>query len=143
MKRIIILLSISISFLNTFSQDTIFTQKGEVILSKVIEVLPTEIKYKNFNNLDGPLYTVGISDINKIVYENGSVDVFHEAGSTEEKKDNEGNKSTQLIMHGGLAYSNLREDNEHSKHRYGFAGGFTIEIPHHSNLKNFFDFTLP
>jgi hypothetical protein len=59
-----------------FSQDTIYLKKGEIIRSKVLEVRQTEVKYKLFDNLNGPTYLVDISDISNIVYENGTKVLF-------------------------------------------------------------------
>lgn len=55
-----------------FAQDTITLKKGEIIRSKVLEVRQTEVKYKLFENLNGPTYLMDISDISNIVYENGT-----------------------------------------------------------------------
>lgn len=55
-----------------FAQDTITLKKGEIIRSKVLEVRQTEVKYKLFDNPTGPTYLMDISDISKIVYENGT-----------------------------------------------------------------------
>jgi len=59
-----------------FSQDAIITKEGKKIESKVLEINENDIKYKNFDNPDGPIYTMKKSDIVSILYENGSVDVF-------------------------------------------------------------------
>jgi len=55
-----------------FAQDTINLKKGDIIRSKVLEVRQTEVKYKLFDNLNGPTYLIDISDISGIVYENGT-----------------------------------------------------------------------
>lgn len=59
-----------------YSQDTIYTRRGEVINAKVEEVGIKNIKYKKASNSDGPLYTLGKSEITLIQYKNGSKDVF-------------------------------------------------------------------
>ncbi|MEY4926602.1 MAG: hypothetical protein RI894_1038 [Bacteroidota bacterium] len=68
-----------VAFANLHAQDLITTRKGLVIKAKVTEVTPTEIKYKRFDNLDGPNYTAKKSEIASIVYQNGTVDAFAEA----------------------------------------------------------------
>ena|SRR5258706_131157 len=68
-----------------FSQDIITMKTGEDILAKISEIGPTEIKYKKFDNLDGPLYTLLKSEILMIRYENGTNNVFKE-----EQKSNSG-----------------------------------------------------
>lgn len=69
-----------------FSQDVITKRTGEEIKAKVLEVTKTEIKYKNFNNLDGPAYTISKSDVIMIRYENGTKDIFTEPSSPPETK---------------------------------------------------------
>jgi|GEM_PF-5961755 len=72
------------------AQDTIVMVTGSEVRAKVLEVSPGSIKYKKFDNLNGPSYTASHSDIFMIKYENGSRDVFGIATSTEAKRDNPG-----------------------------------------------------
>lgn len=58
------------------AQDVIILTTGDEILSKVIEVGIDIIKYKKFENQEGPLYTIEKAKIFMIKYENGSKDVF-------------------------------------------------------------------
>jgi len=84
MKQLLfILLAIIFNVSLSFSQDIITTKTGEDILGKITEITKTEVKYKKFDNLDGPLYTMLKSDILMIRYENGSKEIF-----SDEPKDN-------------------------------------------------------
>ncbi|MEP7371756.1 MAG: hypothetical protein ABI675_00110 [Chitinophagaceae bacterium] len=77
MKKIqlsIICLLFSVSFI--FAQDKIYRQNGKVIEAKIIEVGSGEIKYKEFNNPNGPIYVLESDRIKKIVYENGKEEKF-------------------------------------------------------------------
>jgi len=58
------------------AQDIITKTNGDEIKAKVTEVDLNEIKYKRFENLSGPTYTMPKSDIFMIKYENGEKDVF-------------------------------------------------------------------
>ena len=58
------------------SQDIITLKTNEEIKAKVLEINDEEIKYKRFENLDGPLYTLRISKVLKVRYENGFEEVF-------------------------------------------------------------------
>ncbi len=60
----------------SFGQDLITKKNGEDIKAKVTEVTLSEIKYKKFENLDGPIYTLLHKDVLIIRYENGSKDLF-------------------------------------------------------------------
>ena len=42
--------------INASAQDVIVKKDGSTILSKVLEVSSTDIKYKKFSNPDGPTY---------------------------------------------------------------------------------------
>jgi hypothetical protein len=79
MRKIIFNTVITICTLtNSFSQDMITKKTSEDIKAKVIEVTINEIKYKKFDNLNGPLFTLLKSDVLMIRYENGSKDIFNE-----------------------------------------------------------------
>ena len=58
------------------AQDIIVTKEGKKIEAKVTEINENDIKYKSYNNLDGPLYFMKKADIASILYENGQIDVF-------------------------------------------------------------------
>ena len=62
--------------LNGKAQDIIVKTNAEEIKSKVLEVTQTEIKYKKFENLTGPTYSISKSETFMIKYENGIKDVF-------------------------------------------------------------------
>jgi len=59
-----------------FAQDVIVTKDARKINAKVMEVNVNDIKYKNFDNMEGPTYTLLKSDIASIVYQNGQVEIF-------------------------------------------------------------------
>lgn len=61
-----------------FAQDVIVKKDGSTILSKVIEIGSTEVKYKKFSNQDGPTYSVLKSEIQTINYENGEKESYNE-----------------------------------------------------------------
>lgn len=58
------------------AQDVIVKKDGSTILSKVVEVSETQVKYKKFSNLEGPTYVVSVSELTGIDYQNGEKDVF-------------------------------------------------------------------
>lgn len=59
-----------------FAQDKIYRQNGKVVEAKIIEVGSGEIKYREFNNPNGPIYVLESDRIKKIVYENGKEEKF-------------------------------------------------------------------
>ena len=60
----------------SFAQDLITTKEGKDIQAKILEVNSTEVKYKKYNNLDGPIFTMKKSEILLVRYENGENEVF-------------------------------------------------------------------
>ncbi len=75
-KYLLLFTAVIFSNYSLFAQDIITTKKGEDIQSKVMEISLTELKYKNFNNLNGPLISILKSDVLMIRYENGTKDIF-------------------------------------------------------------------
>lgn len=75
MKKLIILFFVLLIH-DVFSQDTIYLKDGSKYAAKIIEINANDIKYKKFNNQDGPLYSDSKTNIIKIRYENGMSDVF-------------------------------------------------------------------
>jgi hypothetical protein len=61
---------------NLFAQDVITLKSGEDIQALVQEIGDTDVKYKKFDNPNGPNYTLKKSEIFMIRYANGSKDVF-------------------------------------------------------------------
>jgi hypothetical protein len=72
--------------LGAFSQDILTKKTGEDILAKIIEVTISEVKYKKFDNQNGPIFSILKSDLLLIRYENGSKDIFNEVKKTETSK---------------------------------------------------------
>ena len=61
---------------SAYSQDTLVKRNGEEMIIKVIEVFPKEVKFKLFDNPDGPTITMYRSEIHKIIYQNGTEQMF-------------------------------------------------------------------
>jgi len=61
---------------NIMAQDVILIKDNTTILSKVLEISNTEIKYKKWSNQDGPTYTINCSEVTRINFQNGEVEQF-------------------------------------------------------------------
>ena len=77
MKKVFILLLTFLFAYAANSQDLIIRKDGEEINSKVLEVNLEIIKYKKFDNPNGPTFEISKSDVFLIKYENGTKDVFN------------------------------------------------------------------
>lgn len=74
------------------AQDYITLKSGEEIKSKVTEITSNEIKYKKFENLDGPIISIDKSTVFMIKYKNGTKDIIN-AINENAKNDNAKNDS--------------------------------------------------
>ena len=66
----------------SFAQDVITKKDGTDIQAKVLEVNENEVKYRRYDYLDGPIFTMLKSDILIVRYENGTNDVFNGKGKS-------------------------------------------------------------
>lgn len=76
MKRYLLLLSVAMTCMFASAQDTIRFRNGRVEAAKVTEVGLGKVKYKKFNNPDGPLFLLDEAEVESIKFQNGDVEVF-------------------------------------------------------------------
>ncbi len=79
-KKSLLLLALCPAF--AFGQDLIVKKDGDVIQAKVLKVGTAEVEYKKWNNQDGPLYSIEVSNILSINYENGEKEKFANVSAT-------------------------------------------------------------
>lgn len=89
MKKFFLIL-FSVVFINALNaQDFIIKKNGDELSAKVQEVGTTEIKYKKFDNQDGPTYTILRTEVFMIKYANGTKEVFGADVAVEQAGNNE------------------------------------------------------
>ena len=93
-KRYLFIVLLVFCAIEISAQDVIVKKDGSTILAKVLEVNETSIKYKKFKNLQGPTYTISISELQAINYENGEKDSF-----SNDDKVNTQSSSTQSVKY--------------------------------------------
>ncbi|MBA3899088.1 MAG: hypothetical protein H0X62_02590 [Bacteroidetes bacterium] len=75
MKKLILsVVFVAFSAISGFSQDVIIKNDGDEIKALVKEITTTEVKYKRYDNPDGPLIYISKKDVFMIKYENGTVE---------------------------------------------------------------------
>jgi hypothetical protein len=74
-KYLLSFIFISIALI-TYAQDRIIKKNNSEIQCKVLEIGTTEIKYKTWDNLEGPVHVIKKSDVKKIIYENGKEELI-------------------------------------------------------------------
>ncbi len=79
------------------AQDTIFVKTGQVIPAVIVEKNNTEIKYKKFGQAEpAPIYSLFISDLKRIHYQDGIIADYTQAGQPDT-----GNKRAAAIENAG------------------------------------------
>lgn len=82
-KHFLLALCIIAINLSCLAQDIIVTKDAKRMNAKVTEVNVDNVRYKNYDNLDGPVYTLLKSDIASIVYQNGQEETFSSESTTQ------------------------------------------------------------
>ena len=57
-----------------FAQDYLYLNNGQKMAVKISELSDTEVRFKRWDNLSGPMYSDNILNVSKIEYENGAID---------------------------------------------------------------------
>ena len=102
-KYFIITLAFLFFIFSASAQDLIITKNGDDIKAKVIEVDLFQVKYKKYENIDGPIYTILIKDLLIIRYENGSKDFF--------KRSKNNDNSVKIIDTNRIKFINNKKKN--------------------------------
>jgi len=76
MRKILLLILVSIFALEISAQDLLIKRNGDELETKILEINVQDIKYKRFDNLDGPVITILKSDVFMIKFENGTTETF-------------------------------------------------------------------
>lgn len=82
-----------------FPQDIMVKNNGDELQVKVFEINATEVKFKKFDNQDGPIFIVPKSEIFMIKYENGQKEIMEKVNITN-KLDEPQNNGTDFFMMG-------------------------------------------
>lgn len=79
MRKIYIVFCLLILSFKGFSQDIIILRKNKIeIKSKVSEINEISVKYKKWDNIEGPTYNIQLSNVLMIKYANGKKENFEE-----------------------------------------------------------------
>jgi hypothetical protein len=85
--KIIYLIFFTIITFQSLGQDLIITRKGIEITSKVLEITLDAVKYKKFENINGPTYSIGKNEVLIIRYQNGTKSIFDEKVNSVKSSD--------------------------------------------------------
>ena len=77
MRLSTLLLCLLFYILSTAAQDVITKTDGTKIEAKIETINDTHVNYRKITNLNGPIYSIPLSSIANILYENGTTDTFN------------------------------------------------------------------
>ena len=109
MRKLCLVLSLCLSSL-IYAQDVIVLNDGSSIISKVVEVGSTDVKYKKWSNLEGPTYTLKITEILSVNYQNGEKESFSERSQQIQEQENSSLMSSRQIMNEINSANNLEKE---------------------------------
>jgi hypothetical protein len=96
-RALFILIFLVVGFLS-YSQDILYLSNGDKLSAKITEINPTDVKYKDFTNLNGPTYVISNSELVLIQYSNGTTQVINSnPRPIEPKKESPLTTSTKVI----------------------------------------------
>ena len=96
-KAFLLFTAFCISVASIFAQDVITLKNGEEIQSLVQEIGDADVKYKKFDNPDGPNYTLKKAEIFMVKYANGSRDVFADNNTSSVETTKQAAAPTQTV----------------------------------------------
>lgn len=108
-KGLFVLMFLASTFIAS-AQDVIVKKDGSTILSKVVEIGTTEIKYKKWNNQDGPMYTITKAEVQSINYENGEKETFSEVEISQPQQQFNYNNYTSQIAESMTVSNQLQRE---------------------------------
>jgi len=134
----VIFLFLILSF-SSWSQDAILKRDGTKIDAKVVEITTTTIKYRNFDQPDGPIRNIAINDVQEIIYENGTWEKFEKTQTVEtikeEKTESRPTKEPKDKIHGNglfiegmIGRNSIYQKNNYINYYYDEFGNY-IEEP--------------
>ena len=114
-KSIILTLCVFCLFFTAFvrAQDVVVTIDAKSMKVKILEINDQEIRYLDFENLEGPTYVMKRSEINIIVFQNGKVETFNNISD-----QNSNNNSQTVSIPKILSYDELMNMYDDEKEAY-------------------------
>ena len=105
MKNFLLAILLIAIYSSVNAQDVITLKDNTTINVKVLEIGETHVKYKKWDNLEGPTYNTNISNIISVTYQNGSRDVFSNYQTPKsdiaQSIDNAGEKVSKGVISSG------------------------------------------
>ncbi|MFN7911924.1 MAG: hypothetical protein ACK5QC_08855 [Bacteroidota bacterium] len=88
--------------INLKAQDTLFLRNSSKVVVKLSEITPTQLKYKRFDNMEGPNYAINKSEVDYVIFANGLKEQFELTSYN----NSNNNTSTQPIINNAPSSQN-------------------------------------
>ncbi len=123
-----------LALLPSASQDIIQKYSGEKIEVLIVDISPGVIKYRKFDQQQGPVFSIAREQVEKIIYENGKITTFEQKEITEKSYKNEQDTNRAkppptFGWHIGFGASDLYGDILGSKIQLASAIGVSFTLP--------------
>ena len=112
-KYLVLGIFVLLNTMSVMAQDVIFRSSSDSIQAQVLTIGTTEISYRKWNNLDGPIYSISINEVAAIRYANGTYDFFSNKSVATPDKSNQ-NSSLILTRSGNTYYYGSKVMNKDS-----------------------------
>lgn len=107
------------------AQDIIVKKDGEEISAKILEIGLDNVKFKKYNNLEGPDYILPKYDIVFVKFENGTKEIFNQE-KTSKSNEEKIRKGIHLGLHVAPGLGELSQAN--TAFGFSYKGGMDINI---------------
>ena len=97
MKKLLSIILTLVAFSSLYAQDTIRLRSGEIIPAQVQEIGISEIRYKQWSNLEGPTYVQPKSNVLSISYKNGAKENFITVPSQDQTNSSSSSSTDQAF----------------------------------------------
>ena len=129
MKKMILMGFIFIGF-RAFAQDLIIKMDKTEIKSKVLEIAEDVIKYKKFERVDGPTYSISKKDVFMIIYKDGSKEYMDQPADNTPNATNKRTETTSVILNKqDASILNKNKNLDNSPNGYYWRFGVNCSIP--------------
>lgn len=81
-KQLYLTFMLTLGCCTVSAQDIILKKNADKIQAKVLKIDGVQIEYKKWDNPDGPIYTLAVSEIVSIKYQNGTEDILSASQNT-------------------------------------------------------------
>ena len=126
MKKLLLLALSIFAFLSIKAQDLVVLKNADEIQVKVLKISPESVQYKQWSNLDGPIYEINKSDIFYIKYQNGEKEIINDIITQEKSaKSKTGNKP--FVKFRGYTYGGVVFDSSSAGPTFDITLGINID----------------